>query len=30
NRAFLKIAYRNIRETVIALVKAMAQAESRD
>ncbi|MBY5455888.1 XRE family transcriptional regulator [Rhizobium leguminosarum] len=30
NRAFLKIADRNIRETVIALVKAMAQAESRD
>ncbi|MBY5369895.1 helix-turn-helix transcriptional regulator [Rhizobium leguminosarum] len=29
NRAFLKIADRNIRETVIALVKAMAQAESR-
>lgn len=28
NRAFLKIADRNIRETVIALVKAMAQAES--
>ncbi|MBY3210065.1 helix-turn-helix domain-containing protein [Rhizobium laguerreae] len=29
NRAFLKIADSNIRETVIALVKAMAQAESR-
>ena len=29
NRAFLKIADRNIRETIIALVKAMAQAESR-
>ncbi|AXA44342.1 MULTISPECIES: helix-turn-helix domain-containing protein [Rhizobium] len=29
NRAFLKIADRNIRETVIALVKAMAQAENR-
>ncbi|TAT72621.1 helix-turn-helix domain-containing protein [Rhizobium ruizarguesonis] len=29
NRAFLKIADRNVRETVIALVKAMAQAESR-
>ncbi|MGR9376243.1 helix-turn-helix domain-containing protein (plasmid) [Rhizobium leguminosarum] len=29
NRAFLKIADRNIRETVIALVKAMAQVESR-
>ncbi|MBY5336711.1 helix-turn-helix transcriptional regulator [Rhizobium leguminosarum] len=29
NRAFFKIADRNIRETVIALVKAMAQAESR-
>ncbi|MGR4844333.1 helix-turn-helix domain-containing protein [Rhizobium sp. LARHSG275] len=29
NRAFLKIADRNIRDTVIALVKAMAQAESR-
>nr|WP_064246376.1 helix-turn-helix transcriptional regulator [Rhizobium leguminosarum]OAP95781.1 Cro/Cl family transcriptional regulator [Rhizobium leguminosarum] len=28
NRAFLKIADSNIRETVIALVKAMAQAES--
>ncbi|EJZ20142.1 transcriptional regulator, XRE family protein, partial [Rhizobium sp. Pop5] len=28
NRAFLKIADRNIRETIIALVKAMAQAES--
>ncbi|MBY5404003.1 helix-turn-helix domain-containing protein [Rhizobium leguminosarum] len=28
NRAFLKIADRNIRDTVIALVKAMAQAES--
>ncbi|MDV4182387.1 MULTISPECIES: helix-turn-helix domain-containing protein [Rhizobium] len=27
NRAFLKIADSNIRETVIALVKAMAQAE---
>jgi len=30
NRAFLKIADRNVRETVIALVKAMAQAESRN
>jgi len=30
NRAFLKIADRNIRETIIALVKAMAQAESHD
>ncbi|MGO7534479.1 helix-turn-helix domain-containing protein [Rhizobium sp. WSM1325] len=29
NRAFLKIADSDIRETVIALVKAMAQAESR-
>ena len=29
NRASLKIADSNIRETVIALVKAMAQAESR-
>jgi transcriptional regulator with XRE-family HTH domain len=29
NRAFLKIADRNVRETVIALVKAMAQSESR-
>ncbi|MBY5361512.1 helix-turn-helix transcriptional regulator [Rhizobium leguminosarum] len=29
NRAFLKIADSNVRETVIALVKAMAQAESR-
>lgn len=29
NRAFLKITDRNVRETVIALVKAMAQAESR-
>jgi len=29
NRAFLKIADRNVRETVIALVKAMAQADSR-
>lgn len=29
NRAFLKIADRNIRDTVIALVEAMAQAESR-
>ncbi|MBY5522908.1 helix-turn-helix domain-containing protein [Rhizobium leguminosarum] len=29
NRAFLKIDDSNIRETVIALVKAMAQAESR-
>ncbi|MBY5411670.1 helix-turn-helix transcriptional regulator [Rhizobium leguminosarum] len=29
NRAFLKIADSNIRETVIALVKAMALAESR-
>ncbi|API57255.1 Cro/Cl family transcriptional regulator (plasmid) [Rhizobium leguminosarum] len=29
NRAFLKIADSKIRETVIALVKAMAQAESR-
>jgi transcriptional regulator with XRE-family HTH domain len=29
NRAFLKIADSIIRETVIALVKAMAQAESR-
>ncbi|MFL5017760.1 MAG: helix-turn-helix domain-containing protein [Rhizobium sp.] len=28
NRAFLKIADRNIRDTIIALVKAMAQAES--
>lgn len=28
NRAFLKITDRNVRETVIALVKAMAQAES--
>jgi transcriptional regulator with XRE-family HTH domain len=29
NRAFLKIADRKIRESVIALVKAMAQTESR-
>ncbi|MBX4910011.1 MULTISPECIES: helix-turn-helix domain-containing protein [Rhizobium] len=29
NRAFLKIADPDIRETIIALVKAMAQAESR-
>ncbi|ABC93204.1 probable transcriptional regulator protein, Cro/CI family (plasmid) [Rhizobium etli CFN 42] len=28
NRAFLKIADPDIRETIIALVKAMAQAES--
>ena len=28
NRAFLKITDRNVRETVIALVKAMAQADS--
>lgn len=29
NRAFLKITDRNVRETVIALVKAMAQADGR-